>query len=104
MSEFSALSSITNCPINRLFGGTPAVTVRVSVKLLLASAVDVAVMVTVLPAGTATGAVKVVVEPLAVCVGEKEPQAGALPQVTVQSTPALAGSLLTVATKGALAF
>jgi hypothetical protein len=80
------------------------VTVTVSVALLLVSVEDVAVMVTVLLAGTEAGAVKVVVAPLAVCVGEKEPQAPALPQVTVQSTPAFAASLLTVATKGVLAF
>ena len=38
-----------------------------------------------------------VVAPLAVCFGEKLPQLGALPHVTTQSTPALAGSLVTVA-------
>src|ERR1700730_12240757 len=51
-------------------------------------------------AGTAVGAVKIVVPPLVVCAGEKEPQRGALPHVTTQSTPALAGSLLTVADTG----
>jgi hypothetical protein len=79
------------------------VTVTVSEALLVVSVVEVAVMVTVLLAGTAVGAVKVAVTPLAVCVGVKEPQAPALAQVTVQSTPAFAASLLTVATKGALA-
>lgn len=43
------------------------------------------------------GAVNVVVAPLAVCAGENEPQAGALPQVAIQSTPAFATSLFTVA-------
>jgi hypothetical protein len=64
--------------------------------------VEVAVMVTELPAGTAMGDVKVVAMPLAVCVGEKVPHAPVVPQVTVQSTPALPGSLLTVAIKGAV--
>jgi hypothetical protein len=102
--EFLAVSRMTNPPFNKLLGGTPAVTVTVSVAFLLGSDVDVAVIVTVLPAGTALGAVNVVVAPLAVFVGEKVPQAPGLPQVTVQSTPLPAGSLLTVATKGALAF
>ena len=53
--------------------------------------------------GTALGAVKVVVPPLAVWADEKFPQAPGLPQITVQSTPAPDASLLTVATKGALA-
>lgn len=79
-------------------------TLTVSVAVLLESAVDVAVMITVLPAGTASGAVKVVATALDVCVGEKEPQAPGLPQITVQSTPAAAVSLLTAATKGALVF
>ena len=43
------------------------------------------------------GAVKVVAAPLSVWAGEKVPQFGALPQVAIQSTPALAGSLLTLA-------
>jgi hypothetical protein len=66
--------------------------------------VDVAVMVTVPPVGIALGAVNVVEAPLAVCAGENEPQAPTLPQLTVQSTPAFAGSLLTVAIRGALLF
>jgi hypothetical protein len=61
-------------------------------------------MVTVLLVGTEVGAVKVVAAPLVVCAGENDPQAPALAHVTVQSTPPLAASLLTVATKGALAF
>ena len=79
-------------------------TVSVSEAVLDGSVVDVAIIVTELPVGTDVGAVKVVVAPLAVCVGENEPQAPELPQVTVQSTPPLAASLLTVATKAALAF
>lgn len=43
---------------------------------------------------------KTVVPPLAVCDGEKEPHRGALPHVATQSTPAFAGSLLTVADTG----
>lgn len=103
--EFLALSRKTNCPVNKLLGGTLAVTVTVCVADLVGSVVDVAVIVTVPPpAGTVAGAVNVVAAPLAVCASEKVPQAPALPQVTVQSTPAFAGSLLTVATKGALSF
>jgi hypothetical protein len=52
--------------------------------------------------GTPTGAVKVVVAPLAVWVGENEPQNATLPHLANQSTPALATSLLTVATIGAV--
>jgi hypothetical protein len=44
-----------------------------------------------------------VAAPLAVCAGLNEPHAPALPQVTVQSTPLLAGSLETVALTVALA-
>ena len=40
--------------------------------------------------------------PLAVDVAEKVPQAPGLPQLTVQFTPPFPGSLVTVATKGAL--
>jgi len=49
--------------------------------------------------GTWGGAVKVVFAPAAVCVGEKEPQAEfpVFAQVTTQSTPALAESLVTTA-------
>jgi hypothetical protein len=68
------------------------------------SDVDVAVIVTVFPVGTAAGPVKVVAAPLAVCDGAKEPQAPVLAQVTVQSTPAFAGSKLTVAAVRAVLF
>ena len=97
------LSKMTNCPDSKLLGGTLAVTVTVCVAVLVGSVVDVAVIVTVPPAGTTAGAVNVVAAPLAVWGGEKVPHAPELPQVTVQSTPLFAGSLLTVATKGALA-
>jgi hypothetical protein len=40
---------------------------------------------------------KVVAAPLAVCAGENEPQVGALAHCANQSTPAFAGSPLTVA-------
>jgi hypothetical protein len=53
----------------------------------LVLAVLAAVIVTVPPVGGVVGAVYVVLAPLAVWVGLNEPQF-ALPQVTVQSTPA----------------
>jgi hypothetical protein len=59
-------------------------------------AVDAALIVTVLPVGTLEGAVYTVVVPLAVWTGEKEPQF-ALPQATVQSTPAFVPSFATLA-------
>jgi hypothetical protein len=62
--------------------------------------VESAVTTVVACFGILVGAVKVVVPPLAVCAGEKEPQSGALPHVATQSTPAPAGSLLTVAETG----
>jgi len=92
---------MTYWPDNRLLGGTLAVMVTVSAAVLVGSVVEAAVIVTVLPDGTETGAVNVVVAPLAVCAGEKFPHAPGLPQVTVQSTPASAASLLTVATRDA---
>jgi hypothetical protein len=48
---------------------------------------EVAVMTTCPPIGIAAGAVYKVATPLAVCAGLKLPQAPALPQVAVQSTP-----------------
>src|SRR5271169_2252377 len=102
LTEFLAVSNMTNCPSNKLLGGRPMVTVTVCVSLCVGSVADVAVILTVLPVGAALGAVKVVAAPLAVCAGTIVPQAPGLPQFTVQSTPAFAGSLLTVATKGAL--
>ena len=77
-------------------------TLTISWSLSVGSVVEVAVMVTAPPAGTELGAVNTVGAPLAVCVAEKLPQDAAPPHVTVQSTPALAASLVTVATKGAL--
>lgn len=64
---------------------------------LLWSVAERAVTAMVLCAGTAGGAQKVVLAPLSVCAGVKCPQSVALPQVAIQSTPALAASLLTVA-------
>jgi hypothetical protein len=60
-------------------------------------AVEVAVMVT-LPAGAVTGAVNAVAALLAVWAGLNVPQ-GEFAQLTVQSTPAAATSLVTVAVK-----
>jgi hypothetical protein len=54
-------------------------------------------MVTVLPEGMAAGAEKSVVTPLAVLDAVKDPQALALPQVTVQATPAFCESFATKA-------
>jgi hypothetical protein len=71
------------------------------VSVFVESAVEVAVIVT-LPAVAVAGAVYVVGLPLAVCVGEKVPQLARPEHVTDQSTPALAGSLATVATSEAL--
>jgi len=68
------------------------------------SACEVALTVTVVPVGTAAGAVYVVETPLAVWVGENDPQAPALPQVTVQSTPLFKGSFDTTAVMGLVAF
>jgi hypothetical protein len=77
------------------------VTVETSVtenaEALLWSVVERAVTAMVWWAGTAGGAQKVVAAPLAVCAGVKCPQLPALPQMATQSTPALAGSLFTVA-------
>jgi hypothetical protein len=53
------------------------------------------VIVTALPTGMTAGALNVVVEPLAVCVGFKEPQLE-LPQLTLQSTPLFPVSFVTV--------
>jgi hypothetical protein len=100
--ECLAVSSMTNWPVNKLSAGTPGVTVTVCVSVFVGSVLDVAVIVTLPPTGTAVGAVNVVGAPLAVCVGEKIPHAPGLPQLTVQSIPAFAVSLLRVATKMAL--
>jgi hypothetical protein len=58
---------------------------------------DKAVTFTEFPEGTSKGAVNVELAPLAVCVGLNVPQFGALPHIATQSTPAFAGSLLTLA-------
>jgi hypothetical protein len=62
---------------------------------LLVSALAVALIVTALPAGMTAGAVNVVAEPLAVCLGFKEPQLE-LPQVRLQFTPLFPLSFVTV--------
>lgn len=67
--------------------------------------VEIAVTTVVACAGIAVGATKVVVAPLAVCAREKLPQVrldetGV--HVATQSTPALAGSLLTTAETGTM--
>jgi len=77
------------------------VTVETSVSenaaALLWSVVERAVTVMILWGGTAGGAQKVVMAPLSVCGGVKCPQFVKLPQVAIQSTPALAGSFFTAA-------
>lgn len=60
------------------------------------SVVETASRVTALPFGKTAGAEYVAGAPLAVC-EVIEPQAPGLPQLTVQSTPPLLGSLATVA-------
>jgi hypothetical protein len=71
------------------------VIITVAVRVSVVFAVAVAVMVTALPDGITAGAVNVVAEPLAVCMGFKEPQVE-LPQATVQSTPLFPLSFVTV--------
>jgi hypothetical protein len=76
-------------------------TVRLTLLLCEGLLVTVAVMVTVVPIGTTDGAVNTLAAVSAVCAGVSVPQAplvmlpvvGLPPQVTVQSTPALATSL-----------
>jgi hypothetical protein len=69
----------------------------------LGSVTEVAVTVTTGEGvGTAEGAVKTVLAPLRVFAGLTAPQAPAVPQLTLQVTPALAGSLMTVAVKVAV--
>jgi hypothetical protein len=62
---------------------------------------EVAVMVTVLLVGTATGAEKSVATPLPELEALRVPQAPALPQVTVQLTPAFEESFATNAVNAA---
>src|SRR5579871_3558537 len=73
-----------------------ALMVMVAEAVLVVSVTEVATTVTVLPVGTAAGAWKVVGDPLCVDVGLKLQHAW-LPQVTDHVTPALLGSLPTVA-------
>lgn len=76
---------------------TVETTVTENAEALLWSVVESAVTAMVLWGGTPGGAQKVLAAPLSVCGGTKCPQFVELPQVAIQSTPALAGSLLTVA-------
>jgi hypothetical protein len=62
---------------------------------LVASVTEVAVNLTVLPVGIAAGAEKSVATPLGELATLKDPQRPALPQVTVQVTPAFAESFAT---------
>jgi hypothetical protein len=76
--------------------------VAVAVAEMAASATEVATMVTLALAGTPAGAVYVAALPLAVVAGAIVPQLGeqfAPPCVSVQLTPLLLASLLTVAVK-----
>lgn len=66
---------------------------------MVAGADEDAVIVTRPPDGIELGAVYTVVPKLAVCVGLKLPQAPALPQLAVQSTPRLFWSLATFAAR-----
>jgi hypothetical protein len=81
---------------------TVDVMVTVAVEVLLRSVVDSAVTTTVFFAGTPGGATKMEVAPLAVWLGKKVPQLGALPHIATQSIPALAGSLVAVAETAAM--
>ena len=83
--------------VKTIMMGGAVVMVMTAVTNLLLSAVEAAFMVTVLPVGTAAGAMKVVAVSLAVCAAVNEPHAPALPQVTLQSTPAFVPSLATCA-------
>jgi hypothetical protein len=102
--ECLAVSSMANRPVSKLSGDTPTVTATVCVSAFVGSVLDAAVIVTPPPIGTALGAVNVVGAALAVWAGEKVPQAPGLPQLTVQSTPAFAASLVSVATRTAVWF
>ncbi len=83
------------CVMATEIGGAVVIVID-AVTDLVPSAVEAALMVTVLPVGTAAGAANVVATSLAVCVTVNEPQL-ALPQVTLQSTPAFVPSLATCA-------
>jgi len=75
---------------------TDDVMVRVAAADFLASATDVAVTITVDGLGTAAGAVYVIATPLAELVADRVPQV-APEQPSLQVTPALLGSLVSVA-------
>lgn len=75
--------------------------VIVAPALFVVSAREVAVTVTASPVGMADGAVKAVAKPAAVVTGLNDPQA-AEAQLAVQITPALLGSLVTLAARVAL--
>src|SRR5215469_17684038 len=80
-----------------------AATVTFAEALTVGSLTDVAVMLATISAvGGVAGAVKVVATPLPVVIGETVPH-GALEQDSVQVTPRLAVSLLTVAVTCAVA-
>jgi hypothetical protein len=72
--------------------------VMVATAVLVESVTDDAVMVIEAGLGTVAGAVYTVAAPLAVFAAEKAPQC-ALPQATLQATPAFALSLLTMAVR-----
>jgi hypothetical protein len=73
--------------------------------LQVGSVTEVALMLTVPPAGTARGPTKVAAPPLAVC-ALMDPQApvALLPQLTVQVTPALFASFVTLAISCTLSY
>ena len=81
----------------------PAARVMVAVACLVPSVTDVAVMVTLALVGTVAGAAYTVAEPLAVVAGLTMPHAAehrAVPCVSVQVTPWLLESFVTVAVNG----
>jgi len=84
-----------NCVMTTLV--TEETSVTVDAAVLLRSVLESAVTAIFDLDGTETGAVKVVAAPLSVCWGEKLPQLVVLAHVAIQSTPALAGSSVTVA-------
>ncbi len=98
MVEFTNKNGV-GCGSKKTVGAVIAILAE---AVLVLSDVEVAVTVTEPPVGTEGGAVYVVALPLAVCAGLNDPQAPALPHVTVQSTPALDGSFATTAVSGLL--
>jgi hypothetical protein len=81
-----------------VMGAPGAEMVMVATAVLVESVTDDAVMVIEAGLGTVAGAVYTVAAPLAVFAAEKAPQC-ALPQATLQATPAFALSLLTMAVR-----